>query len=441
MRSNDIPFMGFRKAQGPDGRVVWSRVELPRPGEEAVGQLCRLSRKEVERRPTEEKRLWLYNQILERYKDAEKGRTELLVRRGHFFHDSFEQLHSAAGADLCHEFRVRIGDEPGTDAGGLVREWFSLLVEEMLDPALGLFCKVPGPQVSYGLQSPDSSAAGSDQLERLAFCGQVLAKAIFDRVPVKGFLHVSLLKRLLGQHPVLSDLRSYDAELWRSLVYLRDNRLSANELGATFTVTEKNPTTGGTQVVELRPAGRTQLVDDSNKEEFCQLLADYYLQQRSAVQTNALVAGFHSLIPLEIISVLDVDELELFLCGETNIDLTDWQTYTTYKGDYHQQHTVIQWFWTVMARLNEAERRRFLQFCTGSTRVPAEGFKGLMSNSGKVCTFCIEPRDYAGAATAFIVAHTCFNRIELPEFPSLELMELNIRSMLHNDQVTAFSFE
>ena len=74
------------------------------------------------------------------------------------------------------------------------------------------------------------------------------------------------------------------------------------------------------------------------------------------------------------LSVYDEDELELFLCGEEKINMEDWRNNTKYKGDYNNQNQVIVWFWKVIGDLDENRKRRFLQFCTGANRVPAEGF-------------------------------------------------------------------
>ena len=41
------------------------------------------------------------------------------------------------------------------------------------------------------------------------------------------------------------------------------------------------------------------------------------------------------------------NELELLMCGIVSIDVKDWRSNTVYKGEYHPNHIVIQWFWRV----------------------------------------------------------------------------------------------
>ena len=62
---------------------------------------------------------------------------------------------------------------------------------------------------------------------------------------------------------------------------------------------------------------------------------------------EAFLEGFNELIPLSLIKVFDEHELELLMCGIGNVDVKDWKQNTVYKGSYHPNHIVIQWFWRV----------------------------------------------------------------------------------------------
>lgn len=60
--------------------------------------------------------------------------------------------------------------------------------------------------------------------------------------------------------------------------------------------------------------------------------------------------------------------------GMPFIDLNDWRSNTEYKGAYYKNHQVINWFWSFLETLDQAQLARFLQFCTGSSRIPINGF-------------------------------------------------------------------
>ena len=35
------------------------------------------------------------------------------------------------------------------------------------------------------------------------------------------------------------------------------------------------------------------------------------------------------------------------MCGVAVVDIDDWRKNTAYRGEYHDQHSIIQWFWKV----------------------------------------------------------------------------------------------
>ncbi len=63
-------------------------------------------------------------------------------------------------------------------------------------------------------------------------------------------------------------------------------------------------------------------------------------------QFNAFAAGFHELIPPDLVNVFDERELELLIGGIADIDIADWKKHTDYRG-YEETSPVIQNFWTV----------------------------------------------------------------------------------------------
>ena len=62
--------------------------------------------------------------------------------------------------------------------------------------------------------------------------------------------------------------------------------------------------------------------------------------------------------------------------GLGTIDLQDWKTNTRLKHCMAESPQVI-WFWRIVESYSEEMRARLLQFVTGSSRVPLQGFKAL----------------------------------------------------------------
>ena len=364
-----MPFIGLKK-HNLNGIARWERFERKPLSKEYLAKLVSLKPIAVRNLPTEEKRVWLYSKFEEIKNEFEKESVILIVDRNFILRDSLEQLNTVTDLDLRKDIKIHFIDEEAQDAGGLIKEWFSSVFEELLSDKLNLFQKANIPEISYII---NENSTGRDKY--YYFFGQMLGKAFFERIPVRAFLAKPILKELLGQKLVVEDLRYFDAEVWKSVNFLRGHKLDKEEFISTFSVTKTVP--GKKNVtVELKPGGREISITEYNKEEFVQLLSNYYLSSRTKQQMKNILNGFYSLIPKNHLTILDADEFEFFLCGDLVVDLEDWKENTTYKGHYNSDSYIVKWFWEIMLELNDYQRRCFLQYCTGSARVPVEGFKG-----------------------------------------------------------------
>ena len=145
-------------------------------------------------------------------------------------------------------------------------------------------------------------------------------------------------------------------------------------------------------------------------------------------------------IPKDIISIFTSDELELVLNGRPYIDVEEWKVFTDYKAPYNANHYLIIWFWEILSKLSQKELSNLLLFSTGSGRVPLGGFSLLESNRGNISRFRIEMLPYEKGCKNFIKAHTCFNRIELPNFPNKNLLKEAVE-FIGNCQILGFGID
>lgn len=61
-----------------------------------------------------------------------------MAHREDMFTSSYKQLKNWTEKNWHTEVKVGFIDEPGLDAGGLSREWFSVLIEQAFSPQMGL---------------------------------------------------------------------------------------------------------------------------------------------------------------------------------------------------------------------------------------------------------------------------------------------------------------
>lgn len=62
--------------------------------------------------------------------------------------------------------------------------------------------------------------------------------------------------------------------------------------------------------------------------------------------------------------------------GLGKIDVEDWKKNTRLKHCAPETN-IVKWFWRAVGEFDEERRARLLQFVTGSSRVPLQGFKVL----------------------------------------------------------------
>ena len=68
--------------------------------------------------------------------------------------------------------------------------------------------------------------------------------------------------------------------------------------------------------------------------------------------------------------------------GTPDIDLDDLKVNTEYHGGYTATSPQIRWFWEIVREMNVEDRARLLMFCTGTSKVPLDGFEKLRGMSG-----------------------------------------------------------
>ena len=93
-------------------------------------------------------------------------------------------------------------------------------------------------------------------------------------------------------------------------------------------------------------------------------------------QITAFKSGLFAVVPRDLIKIFDNRELELLISGLQVVDIDDLKENTVYQG-CSASSKPVQFFWEALREFDNSERAEFIQFVTGSSKVPVEGFKGL----------------------------------------------------------------
>uniref|UniRef100_A0A674B422 HECT-type E3 ubiquitin transferase n=1 Tax=Salmo trutta TaxID=8032 RepID=A0A674B422_SALTR len=335
------------------------------------------------------------------------GHCRIDVCREEIFEESYRQVMKMRPKDLWKRLMVKFRGEEGLDYGGVAREWLYLLSHEMLNPYYGLF------QYSrddiYTLQINPDSAVNPEHLSYFHFVGRIMGMAVFHGHYIDGGFTLPFYKQLLGKPITLDDMESVDPDLHNSLVWILDNDITG-VLDHTFCV--EHNAYGEIIQHELKPNGKTVSVSEDTKKEYVRLYVNWRFLHGIEAQFLALQKGFNEVIPQHLLKSFDEKELELIVCGLGKIDIADWKSNTRLKHCTTDSN-VVKWFWKAVESYDEERRARLLQFVTGSSRVPLQGFKALQGAAGPRL-FTIHQID--ANTNNLPKAHTCFNRIDVPAY-------------------------
>ncbi|XP_065862675.1 E3 ubiquitin-protein ligase UPL1-like isoform X2 [Euphorbia lathyris] len=374
------------------------------------------------------KRAYFRSRIRQQHEQHLSGPLRISVRRAYVLEDSYNQLRMRPSQDLKGRLNVQFQGEEGIDAGGLTREWYQLLSRVIFDKGALLFTTV-GNNVTF--QPNPNSVFQTEHLSYFKFVGRVVAKALFDGQLLDVYFTRSFYKHILGVKVTYHDIEAVDPDYYKNLKWMLENDVS-DIPDLTFSMDadeEKHILYEKTEVTdyELKPGGRNIRVTEETKHEYVDLVADHILTNAIRPQINSFLEGFNELVPRALISIFNDKELELLISGLPEIDLDDLKANTEYTG-YTSASSVVQWFWEVVKVFNKEDMARLLQFVTGTSKVPLEGFKALQGISGPQ-RFQIH-KAY-GAPERLPSAHTCFNQLDLPEYTSKGQLQERLLLAIH----------
>uniref|UniRef100_A0A8C3CQ87 HECT-type E3 ubiquitin transferase n=1 Tax=Cairina moschata TaxID=8855 RepID=A0A8C3CQ87_CAIMO len=337
------------------------------------------------------------------------NRFEMKIHRTTILEDSYRRIIAVKRADfLKARLWIEFDGEKGLDYGGVAREWFFLLSKEMFNPYYGLF--EYSATDNYTLQiNPNSGLCNEDHLSYFKFIGRVAGMAVYHGKLLDAFFIRPFYKMMLQKPITLHDMESVDSEYYNSLRWILEN--DPAELDLRFIVDEE--LFGQTHQHELKSGGSEIVVTNKNKRDYIHLVIQWRFVSRVQKQMAAFKEGFFELIPQDLIKIFDENELELLMCGLGDVDVADWKLHTKYKNGYNVNHQVIQWFWKAVLMMDSEKRIRLLQFVTGTSRVPMNGFAELYGSNG--------PQLFTVEQWVFNLGKLClFNRLDLPPYDSFE---------------------
>ena len=119
------------------------------------------------------------------------------------------------------------------------------------------------------------------------------------------------------------------------------------------------------------------------------------------------------------------EELELLICGSKKLDFKELENNTQYVDGYKEDSQIVKWLWEIIQEeLTDQQKRQFLQFSTGCDRAPVSGLSTLPFYIGR----------HGPDTERLPTAHTCFNHLLIPEYPSKDKLRVKLLTAIQNSE-------
>ncbi|XP_071486996.1 apoptosis-resistant E3 ubiquitin protein ligase 1-like [Diadema antillarum] len=347
----------------------------------------------------------------------------LNIDRHSLLESSMKATKNLSTSEWCKKFEIHFVNEEGQDWGGLMREWVNLVCVALFDPENKLFKRFEEDNNQALVHPNPNRPSYLSKLKYYEFAGKLIGKCLCESslagnapLVVKARFTRSFLAQLIGLRITHKYFETDDTEFYMTKVrYIRDN--DVEDMDLTFSEELYDSRGHLEQVVELLPGGSSLPVTNDNKIQYLDLLAHYRLATSVSDEIEAFLKGLNDLIPDNLMSMFDENELELLICGTCCFSLEDLKANHTLAGMGHEFKKTVEWFWIVIASFTQEEMSRLLQFTTGCSQLPPGGFAEL------------KPKFQLVAAPTHGVlptAHTCFNQLCLPTYDTIEHLQKSL---------------
>jgi len=325
---------------------------------------------------------------------------ELDIEREHLVEQTLKKIKQADPKDIRKRLRVSFKGEAGLDAGGVTKEFFQLLSEELFDVHSGLWTDKYGDDVNWFNTDNTWDDKGYELI------GVLFGLALYNSVLLDVHFPLAVYRKILGLPLGLEDI--IDDQLRRGLKQLLD--YPGDDVEDIFCLTFEMTwmSIGEERKLELKPDGANIPVTNNSREEYVLRYVRWVLVDSVQSQWDSFQTGLMRVMEDSSLDLFLPEELELLVVGTPELDFVALEANTKYEGGYDKDSDVVKNFWTFIKDAPPETQVRLLKFAAASTKAPIGGL-------GKM-DFVIQR---AGPDSLNLpTSHTCFNTLLLPDYGS-----------------------
>jgi hypothetical protein len=368
----------------------------------------------------------------------------LEIRRTNVLFDAFNSIWRREERELQRPIKLRLGEddgEEGLDAGGVQQEFFVLAIAEALDPNYGTFTVDERTRMTWFQPS------SPEPLWKFELIGTIISLAVYNGLTLPITFPKALYQRLLGEevnelHHIADGWPDLAAGLttlleWNEAegavedVFARTYEFSVSQFGQNVSrdmaASTNWPQFSNTDLTSDNPED-APLVTNANRNSYVSDYIRWLTDVSVRPQFEAFKRGFFTCFSPRSISLFDASTLQSLVEGVQDIDIAELRRITRYIG-WDASHRAVRDFWSVVKKFDFEEKKKLLEFCTASDRVPVGGMRNLQ--------FTLQKNGVGD--THLPTSYTCFGILLLPEYSGKEALKEKLGMALENAKGFGFA--
>jgi len=425
--------LDWRSVQDQSGKKSWKNYgKIPRINAQVY--LDKLGNNKIKSsEPFYLKRCWFYRYLMRNYAKNKNVNPVVEINRKNILEESYVAFNKEQ-FNFARPLKIKFINE-NNDVEGSYRDWYQNMFKDIMSPNKKLFLVNPYKSIEPFNILIYPKYPGM-RMELYEFIGKFIIKSIVDMILIRNFIINKVHLKLITKNQItLEDIKYFNLDLYQRLKYVNDNKVLNNKQLESVRFIWN---TGTNQEIELVQGGRNIFLNDQNKSIFINKVIYVEAIMPYEEQIKYIQKGLFSILGEGIQGVFTEEEMNFIISGQDDIDLRDLKENVIYKGEYNENHPVIKMFWEKLVTLNKNELIKFLQFSTGSSAVPIDGFGSLKDIRGRIQKFTIEPfMNYSADNPDIYQFHAIesrkqYNTIILPKYKTKKELNDAINMIIAN---------
>ncbi|EAR96982.2 HECT domain and RCC1-like domain protein (macronuclear) [Tetrahymena thermophila SB210] len=271
------------------------------------------------------------------------------------------------------------------------------------------------------------SAKSSYQLQLFEFLGVLMGTCVRTGTHLTLDLPQILWKQLVGEEITLEDLEEVDRPVFDMIKFIDscEKTVFQESFFETYTTTLSDLST-----VELKKNGSKINVTYEDRQDYIARVVEAKIRE-SSLQIQAIKNGLTQIIPQSLLNTVRSADLEMWVCGRKKVDFDLLKRHTIYSPSINENTPHIKYLWEVLHELSHTESLRFVKFCWGQERLPANDEEFERNQ----IRFMIKPATYQTYQPdkALPKADTCFFNLELPAYTTKQALKTQLLIAINTD--------